>query len=68
MANPFEVTRSENVISRLLSKGNSVYSGFTLLKSNFPANFLHLVCVCQSIMEKGLSDKRTVHEGNAGGT
>ncbi len=42
------VMRSENVISRLMPEGNSVYYGFTLFKPNFPANFFHCyeVCVC----------------------
>ncbi len=43
------VTRSKNMIFRLLPEGNSVYSRFTLFKSNPPANFLHCYEVCVSI-------------------
>ena len=65
-------TRSENVISRLLLEGNSVYYGITLdIQIKFSRQFLTLLCgvsVCQSIMAKGLLGKRNVHEGYSGGT
>ena len=53
------------MIARLLPEGNSVYSDFTLFKSIFPPiSYTVIRCVWVS---KGLSGKRTVHEGNVGG-
>ncbi len=42
-----------------------LYAVIWCILSVFMSMYVH---VCQSIMTKGLSDKRTVHEGNAGGT
>ena len=57
----------------MLGNKNSIQSSSTNSADQYLPNHSghqqkQLMCVCQSIMAKGLSGKRTVHEGHAGGT